>query len=354
MKYSRYIRQTSLKEFGTAAQQKLFEARVLVVGVGGLGIPVLQYLNAMGVGTLGMVEFDSVELSNLQRQVLFSENDLGRPKLQIALEKLKAQNSGTLFRTYDCNLDSENALDVISGFDVVVDATDNFATRYLINDACVILDKPFVYGALHGFEGQVSVFNFKGGPTYRCLFPKIPRAEEMPDCNENGVLGIIPGIIGNLQALETVKLITGVGEVLSGTLLLFNGMDQTFQKIKFRLRPENLEISDLRQNYETETCENVPTITAPELQKLITSKIPFQLVDVRSRTEFEADHLEPSINIPLDQLDRRKTELNANLPIYLLCQSGKRSRKAWKKLREDFRNTPISSVVGGINSFISK
>lgn len=354
MKHSRYIRQTSLKEFGTAAQQKLLGARVLVVGVGGLGIPVLQYLNAMGVGTLGMVEFDSVELSNLQRQVLFSENDLGRPKLQIALEKLKAQNSGTLFRTYNYSLNPENALDIISGFDVVVDATDNFATRYLINDACVILGKPFVYGALHGFEGQISVFNFNGGPTYRCLFPKVPTESEIPDCNENGVLGIIPGIIGNLQALETVKMITGVGEVLSGKLLLFNGMDQTFQKIKFRLLPDNLKVSDLRRDYETGTCENVPTITAPELQKLITSKIPFQLVDVRSRSEFEADHLEPSINIPLDQLDKRKTELNASLPIYLLCQSGKRSRKAWEKLREDFRNTPISSVVGGINSFISE
>ena len=354
MKHTRYIRQTSLKEFGTTSQQKLFSARVLVVGVGGLGIPVLQYLNAIGVGTLGMVEFDSVELSNLQRQVLFSENDLGRSKLKTALEKLKEQNSETLFKAYNCSLNPENALDIISGFDVVVDATDNFATRYLINDACVILNKPFVYGALHGFEGQVSVFNFKGGPTYRCLFPKIPTAAEIPDCNENGVLGIIPGIIGNFQALETVKLITGVGEVLTGKLLLFNGMDQTFQKIKFQLRPENLKISHLRQNYETETCDNVPTITASELQKLIASEIPLQLVDVRSTIEYEADHLEPSINIPLNQLENRKSELNASLPIYLLCQSGQRSRKAWEKLKTDFSDTPISSVVGGINSFISK
>src|SRR5690606_27665631 len=198
-----------------------------------------------------------------------------------------------------------NALDIISAFDVVVDATDNFATRYLINDACVILNKPFVYGALHGFEGQVSVFNFDGGPTYRCLFPKIPSGAEIPNCNENGVLGVIPGIIGNLQALEVVKLITGVGDVLSGKLLLFNGLDQTFQKMGFQLRPESLKISDLQQSYETETCDNVPTITALEMQKLMASGQPIQIIDVRSQKEYETNHLEPSVNIPLDQLEER-------------------------------------------------
>lgn len=351
MKYSRYIRQTSLKDFGLAAQQKLNAARVLVVGVGGLGIPVLQYLNAMGVGTLGMVESDKVELSNLQRQVLFSENDLGSLKLETALKKLKSQNSETLFETYSAYLSPENALDIISGFDVVVDATDNFATRYLINDACVILNKPFVYGALHGFEGQVCVFNFDGGPTYRCLFPVIPTGAEIPDCNENGVLGVIPGIIGNLQALEVVKLITGVGEVLSGKLLLFNGLVPTFQKIKLQLRPENLKISSLQQNYETETCSDVPTITSSDLKELMASGKPIQLIDVRSHIEYEADHLEPSVNIPLDQLEDRIRELNVNLPVYLLCQSGKRSREACGKLRKDFKNALICSVAGGINSF---
>ncbi|MCG2460400.1 HesA/MoeB/ThiF family protein [Flavobacteriaceae bacterium F89] len=351
MKYTRYIRQTRLKDFGMAAQQKLGEARVLVVGVGGLGIPALQYLNAMGVGTLGLVESDIVELSNLQRQVLFTENDLGSPKLGAALEKLRAQNSETLFKTFNCYLNPENALDIISRFDVVVDATDNFATRYLINDACVILKKPFVYGALHGFEGQVCVFNFDGGPTYRCLFPKIPTGAEIPDCNENGVLGVIPGIIGNLQALEVVKLVTGVGEVLSGNLLLFNGLDQSFQKIRLQLRPENRNISKLLQNYETEICGDVPTITSSELKKLIASGKPIQLIDVRSHTEFETGHLDASVNIPLDQLEDRKKEVNANLPVFLLCQSGKRSKEAWEKLRKDFKKTPICSVAGGINSF---
>ena len=354
MKHSRYIRQTSLKDFGMAAQQKLSEARVLVVGVGGLGIPVLQYLNAMGVGTLGMVEFDSVEISNLQRQVLFSENDLGNSKLITALEKLKSQNSETLFKTYNCYLSPENALDIISEFDLVVDATDNFATRYLINDACVILNKPFVYGALHGFEGQVSVFNFDGGPTYRCLFPKIPAGAEIPNCNENGVLGVIPGIIGNLQALEVVKLITGVGEVLSGNLLLFNGLDQVFQKIGFQLRPENLKIYDLQQSYETETCADVPTITASEIQKLMALGEPIQIIDVRSKNEYEIDHLESSVNIPLDQLEERIRELNGDLPMYLLCQSGIRSREALERLRKDFTNTPMWSIAGGINSFLSR
>lgn len=351
MKYSRYIRQTSLMDFGMAAQQKLYKARVLVVGVGGLGNPVLQYLNAMGVGTLGMVEFDNVELSNLQRQVLFSENDLGSPKLETALRKLKSQNSETHFKTYNTHLSPINALEIISGFDVVVDATDNFATRYLVNDACVILKKPFVYGALHGFEGQVCVFNFDGGPTYRCLFPVIPTGAEIPDCNENGVLGVIPGIIGNLQALEVVKLITGVGEVLSGKLLLFNGLEQTFQKIKLQLRPENLKISSLQQKYETETCADVPTISSSELKELIASGERIQLVDVRSHMEYAAGHLEPSVNIPLDQLGGRIRELNGDFPVYLICQSGKRSKEAYEKLRKDFKNTLICSVAGGINSY---
>ena len=208
MKAPRFIRQTSLVQFGAEGQAKLADARVLLVGLGGLGVPVAQYLNAMGIGTLGLVEQDIVEMHNLQRQVLYSENDLGQPKLKVALEKLALQNSNTKLNGHPCFLTKDNALDILANYDVVVDATDNFETRYLINDACLLQNKPFVYGALHGFEGQVSVFNYNNGPTYRCLFPNMPKADEIPDCNTNGVLGVLPSIIGSLQALEVVKLIT--------------------------------------------------------------------------------------------------------------------------------------------------
>ena len=241
MKEPRYLRQTSLNEFGMEGQRKLSEAAVLVIGAGGLGLPVLQYLNAMGIGTLGIVEQDTIELSNLQRQPLYGEHDIGAPKLKITLQKLKVQNSETKLIGFDTYLVRDNALDIISNFDLVIDASDNFPTRYLINDACVLLDKPFIYGALHGFEGQVSVFNYQEGPTYRCLFPKMPSDQETPNCNDNGVLGIIPGIIGNLQALEAIKIIAGVGEVLSGKLLLFNGLNNTTIQINFPVVPENLK-----------------------------------------------------------------------------------------------------------------
>ncbi|CAG0909668.1 unnamed protein product, partial [Cyprideis torosa] len=205
MSPERYSRQTILKDFGSEAQQKLLVAKVLVVGAGGLGVPVLTYLNAMGVGTLGIVDADTISLTNLHRQVLYDEVEIGDSKAKVASMKLKAQNPATELIIHDCFLTVENALSIVGEYDLIVDATDNFPARYLINDACTILKKPFVYGALHGFEGQVSVFNFHGGPTYRCLFPKMPSANEVPDCNEHGVLGVIPGIIGNLQALEAVK-----------------------------------------------------------------------------------------------------------------------------------------------------
>ncbi|NND79826.1 MAG: HesA/MoeB/ThiF family protein, partial [Maribacter sp.] len=249
MNLERYKRQTILKDFGPECQLKLAQSKVLVVGAGGLGIPVLTYLNAMGVGTLGIVDIDEVSISNLHRQVLYNENDIGQSKVTVAIKKLQKQNSDTNLIALKTFLIRDNALDIIKDYDLVVDASDNFPTRYLINDACVILKKPFVYGALHSFEGQVSVFNYLGGPTYRCLFPNMPSANELPDCNEHGVLGITPGIVGNLQALETVKVLTGIGEVLSGKLLLFNGLNQSFQKIKFSPIPANLNITMLQMAY---------------------------------------------------------------------------------------------------------
>src|SRR5690606_29386865 len=266
----RYIRQTQLKGFGPSGQKRLAEAKVLVVGLGGLGLPALQYLNAMGVGNLGLMDRDTIELHNLQRQVLYGDQDVGRPKLAVAHERLRQQNPTTRFRLHDCFLTAGNALEIIRDYDLVVDATDNFPTRYLIDDACVILRKTFVYGALHGFEGQVSVFGHQGGPTYRCLYPKMPGAAELPDCDTHGVLGIVPGIIGNLQALEVVKIVTGIGEVLSGKLLLFDGLAQTYTKIGFKADPVNLGRKELQASYGPLDCE-APGISAEAFQAILQS-----------------------------------------------------------------------------------
>jgi adenylyltransferase/sulfurtransferase len=347
----RYIRQTVLKDFGPEAQQKMGEATVLVVGIGGLGIPVLQYLNAMGVGTLGMIDQDLVGISNLQRQVLYSEKDVGKPKLTVALDKLKAQNHLTQFRTYDTFLGPDNALEILAGYDIIVDASDNFATRYVINDACVILNTPFVYGALHGFEGQVSVFNYRGGPTYRCLFPDMPSEEEIPDCNENGVLGVIPGIVGSLQALEVVKTITGIGEVLSGKLLLYNGLQQSVHKIKFEPVPENLSIKKLRKTYRVAPCSAKNEITIEKFRELMASKPKLQLIDVRTAEEYNTYHLENARNIPLNEIEGRLGEIEWNEDVYLLCQSGKRSQMAQRILSKLHPQSGIFQISGGINTY---
>jgi len=352
MNQNRYNRQTILKDFGHEAQQKLADAKVLVIGAGGLGIPVLTYLNAMGVGKIGVVDNDEVSLTNLHRQVLYSEADVGQSKISVAIKKLQAQNSDTEIVGNNTFLSVENALEIIAAYDIVVDASDNFPTRYLVNDTCVILKKPFVYGALHGYEGQVSVFNYVSGPTYRCLFPNMPKEDEVPNCNEHGVLGIIPGIIGNLQALETIKMITGIGEVLSGKLLLFNGLDQSYQKIKFKLRPENLSITELQDSYEwNDPCEIVPTIEADELQKLLGENK--QIIDVRTTEEFLNYHLPNSIHIPLDELEDNSNQIDFSRPIYLLCQSGKRSETALKQLREQRPESSLFSILGGLNQYLA-
>ncbi|MCL5244607.1 HesA/MoeB/ThiF family protein [Cellulophaga sp. 20_2_10] len=347
----RYVRQTVLKEFGLAAQEKLSKAKVLVIGVGGLGIPVLQYLNAMGVGTLGLVEADTIDITNLQRQVLYTEAEVGASKLATAVQKLKAQNSTTVFKQYNTFLTKENVLDIVSGFDVVVDASDNFATRYLVNDACVILKKPFVSGAIQGFEGQLSVFNYKGGPTYRCLFPNMPSANEIPNCNDNGVLGVVPGIIGNLQALETVKLIAGIGEVLSGELLLFNGLHQSYNKIKFTAVKENLERTVLEDSYGDNGCSLGASINIQDFIELVHTKTSFQLLDVRTIEEYNTYHIPNSTHIPLTELGFHHSKIEKETTVYVICQSGKRSKMAQNQLLEI--EITVINVEGGINAYRS-
>nr|WP_298789689.1 HesA/MoeB/ThiF family protein [uncultured Allomuricauda sp.] len=349
---SRYLRQTILQDFGKAGQARLAEGRVLVVGLGGLGLPALQYLNAMGVGTLGLMDQDVIELHNLQRQILYNEKDLGRQKLEVVFEKLKEQNSSTVLKTYDSFLTKENALDILKDYDVILDATDNFPTRYLINDACVILEKPFVYGALHGFEGQVSVFNHLEGPTYRCLFPTMPSSEEIPNCNENGVLGVIPGVVGTFQALEVVKLLTGTGELLSGKLLLYNGLNQQINKITFKTNAINKNIKELQEFYEPVNCEMVSTISAETFQSIRESNVNISLIDVRTEEEFVDNHLEEAINFPLDKI-HQYTPNQPDKEIYVICQSGKRSEMAVQQLQEAYPNLTFYSILGGMNKIMA-
>lgn len=352
MKQDRYIRQTTLKGFGVKGQKKLGKAKVLVVGAGGLGVPVLTYLNAMGVGKIGVMDRDIVSVSNLHRQVLYTTSDIGKTKVTAALQKLTVQNTDTQVEVYPTFLTTENALEVIAKYDVVIDTSDNFPTRYLVNDACVMLNKPFVYGALHGYEGQVSVFNYKNGPTYRCLFPNMPNENEVPNCNEHGVLGIIPGIVGSLQALEAIKVITGIGEVLSGTLLIFDGLQQAYQKIKFSPRPKNSEIKVLQENYGWHyDCETIPAVEATEIERLLSENA--QIIDVRTIEEFQDYHIEGTLHIPLDEVASRSWIIDFEIPVYIVCQSGKRSEIALKQLKKMKPESAIYNISGGLNLYLA-
>ncbi|MCX2719603.1 HesA/MoeB/ThiF family protein [Lentiprolixibacter aurantiacus] len=348
MKSNRYIRQTQLREFGPLAQEKLQNASVLVVGLGGLGIPVLQYLNAMGIGRLGLVDNDIIDETNLHRQVLYNEAEIGQSKIEVCLARLKEQNSQTIIDVHETFLNRDNALGIIGNYDLVVDASDNFPTRYLINDACIIQNKPFVYGALHGFEGQVSVFNYKGGPTYRCLFPVMPAASELPSCDENGVLGVLPGIIGNLQALEVVKMIAGIGEVLSGRLLVYNGLNTTMHNIRFSKNPKHSNICILQESYQV-PCSSDLEIDALKLQDLLQTDQPHLLIDVREPGEFMEDRLESAVNIPIGELEDRQIVFDNTDKVFLICQSGIRSMQGKYILQKRFPDVKFINVHGGLN-----
>lgn len=344
----RYIRHRTLSGFGEEAQQKLEAASVLVVGAGGLGVPVLQYLNAMGVGRIGIVDADTVSVTNLHRQPLYTEADVGKEKATVVANFLKQQNSDNQKEVYTRYLTPENALELISKYDVVVDASDNFATRYLVNDACVILGKPFVYGGLFGFEGQVSVFNFQDGPTYRCLYPEMTDGV-VADCNTHGVLGVVPGIIGNLQALEAVKVITGIGGVLSGTLLLMDTLSMQVFKMGISAKEENKTIDALRSRYETPGCRNSPTIS-PEV--LAEATEDYVVLDVRTETEFAAWHIKGSVNIPLEELKDRLDEVSGNKPVCLVCKQAVRTRSAAVIL--EGHSSEVYELEGGLDNYQRK
>ncbi|MDN3669649.1 HesA/MoeB/ThiF family protein [Echinicola jeungdonensis] len=347
----RYEKHHKLKGFGHEGQEKLAQGKVLIIGAGGLGTPAAQYLNSIGVGTIGLVDGDLIEESNLPRQTLYTPNDIGQPKSQTLIHHLQKQNPETNWINHRKFLTVDNALEIISKYDLIIDASDNFGTRYLVNDACVILDKPFIYGALHNFEGQVSVLNYKNGPTYRCLFPESNNTQTIPNCDENGVLGVLPGLIGTYQAIEAVKVITGIGETLSGKLLIIDILSQSHHKIGVPNFPQNHQITQLKESYRQPVCNSpgIKNLDPHTYQDWILEGKPIEIIDVRSMQEASQDPFEKGKNIPLDQLEKRHQEINTVLPVVLVCQAGKRSQLAGQILEELSPQFDLYNLKGGIN-----
>jgi len=358
----RYSRHLIMPEVGMAGQAKLKQAKVLLIGAGGLGAPLGMYLAAAGVGRIGLVDFDVVDASNLQRQVTYGAHDVGRPKLQVARERLSGINPHIQIDLHETRLTSENALDLFRDYDIIVDGTDNFPTRYLVNDACVLLGKPNVYGSIFRFEGQVSVFYAKEGPCYRCLYSEPPPPGLVPSCAEGGVLGVLPGVVGTLQALEAIKLILGAGQPLIGRLVLFDALRMQFRELKLRKdpdcvvcgpRPTVTRLIDYEQfcgvapGQEATVGDAVPTITVEELKAALDQKKEVYILDVREPQEWEICHLEGATLIPLGQLPQEVHRLSSAEEIVVHCRSGARSERAVRFLRQaGFRKA--KNLTGGI------
>lgn len=344
----RYNRQMLMPEFGLTGQEKLKNAKILVIGCGGLGSPILLYLTAAGVGTLGIVENDSIDISNLQRQILYTTSAVGQAKISETIKRLSALNPLVIFNQYPTRLSVENALEIIKDYDIVIDGTDNFPTRYLVNDACVMLNKPFVYGAIHRFEGQVAVFNHQNSATYRDLFPTPPPPEQAPNCAEAGVLGVLPGIIGSMQALEAIKVITNIGEPLSGKLLVLDTLSMQSRIIRIPKMPDTPIITQLI-DYET-FCglKSASDITYEELKTLEN----YQLIDVREKHEYEARNIGGEL-MPLSELEKHFPKISRDKTVVVHCQSGIRSQRAIKILQENFGFTNLVNLTGGINKILN-
>ena len=357
----RYARHLSLVEFGAAAQERLKTARVLVIGAGGLGCPALLYLAAAGVGRITVIDPDRVDVSNLQRQVLYTAADAGVLKVEAAARRLRALNDLVEIVPLAQRFTRANALALVGDNDVVVDGSDNFATRYLVNDACVLAGRPFVYGAIQGFTGQLSVFNWRGGPTYRCLFPEPPEAGTVPNCAEAGVLGVLPGLIGTAQAAEVVKLLAGVGEPLSGRLLLWDVLTMRIQTMTLAADPRSREIRELPpEGYGDQGCalagEPDEEITAEELRALLAGANPPQLLDVREPAERARGTIEPSAHVPLGELERRGRDalplsFDPTAPMVVFCAGGVRSLRAVRLLRENHGIRHVQSLCGGMKGW---
>jgi len=363
--YERYKRHLTLPEFGLAAQQKLLASRVLLIGAGGLGCPLAQYLAAAGIGTLGLVDYDVVDASNLQRQVLYGTRDVGRPKAEVARERVLALNPDVKVEVHALRLDSSNALAVFADYDVIIDGTDNFPTRYLSNDACVLLGKPNVHGSIFRFEGQATVFDARRGPCYRCLYPEPPPPGSVPSCAEGGVLGVLPGIIALIQATETIKLVTGLGEPLIGRLLQYDALAMSFQEFRLRKDPE------------CPVCGTSPTVTelidyegfcgmpahdraetpvreksAAEVAAMRRRGERFLLLDVREPHEWATARIEGAELLPLGSLESRLADLAEwkDRRVVVHCHKGGRSAKACKTLAAaGFQD--VWNLAGGIDAW---
>lgn len=357
---ARYNRHLILPELGLEGQLKLKEAKVLVIGAGGLGAPLLQYLSAAGVGTIGIVDFDKVEDSNLQRQVLFTQNDIGKFKVDAAKERVETQNSHIQIHTYKTAFTSENAMEIAKEYNVIADGTDNFPTRYLVNDVSVLLNIPNVYASILKFEGQVSVFNYtdsKGevGPNYRDLFPVPPNPETVQSCAEGGVLGVLPGIIGSMQANEVIKVITGVGENLSGRLFLFDALKFESRTLKIEKNPSNPEIKELI-DYKAfcghHSIQKVQQLNSKTLKEWISEGKDYQLIDVREASEFEEKNL-GGLLIPKGEIHDRINEISKEKDVVLHCGSGKRSAVVIQSLQEEYGFKNLYNLEGGIVAYQS-
>jgi adenylyltransferase/sulfurtransferase len=364
---SRYARHLILPEVGVEGQQKLKAARVLCVGAGGLGSPLALYLSAAGVGTLGLVDFDVVDASNLQRQILHSTRDVGRKKLDSAEEKLAALNPAVHVVKHQTMLSSANAMDILKDYDIVADGTDNFPTRYLVNDACVLLGKPNVYGSVFRFEGQASVFATREGPCYRCLYPEPPPPGTVPSCAEGGVLGILPGLIGIIQATEVIKLILGKGEALVGRLLLVDALSMRFRELKLKKNPECpvcgahptvTALIDYQQfcgivpeaspeaGQETTLKNGIPQMTVQELKQRRDAGEELFVLDVREPYEYQIANIGGTL-IPQNEVPQRLAEIDRNREIVVQCRSGGRSQRIAEFLaQQGYPN--VKNLAGGI------
>jgi len=357
---TRYSRHLCLPEVGLNGQKKIKDSKVLIVGMGGLGNPVSLYLAAAGVGTIGLVDFDVVDISNLQRQVLFGIDQKNKSKLQSAIERLKNLNPHNTYNLHELALSSENALDIIKNYDIVVDATDNFPTRYLVNDACVLLDKPNVHGSIYRFEGQISIFNYNNGPCYRCLYPSPPHPKLVPSCVEGGVLGVLPGVIGTLQANEVLKIILNIGDLMVNRFLLFDALTMEFNELKITknknciicgTNPSITKLIDYKQfcgilndNYKQKDFDE---ITAQELNALFNNDQIPTVLDVREKHEVDIAKIDKTLHIPMQEVANRITELNKDKKIIVLCKSGKRSAKICQLLIDNNFNN-VKNLKGGI------
>ncbi|MEM1171861.1 MAG: molybdopterin-synthase adenylyltransferase MoeB [Cyanobacteria bacterium P01_H01_bin.35] len=364
--YQRYSRHLILPEVGLDGQKRLKAAKVLCIGTGGLGSPLLLYLAAAGIGNIGIVDFDIVDSSNLQRQVIHGTSWVGKPKIESAKNRIHEINPHCQVDLYETRLSSENALDILKSYDLVVDGTDNFPTRYLVNDACVLLNKPNVYGSIFRFEGQATVFNYEGGPNYRDLYPEPPPPGMVPSCAEGGVLGILPGMIGVIQATETIKIVLGQGTTLNGRLLLYNSLDMTFRELKLRpnpVRPVIEKLIDYEQfcgipqakAQEAESKMAIPEMTVQDLKQLLDSGADdFVLVDVRNPNEYEIAKIPGSVLVPLPDIEQgpgvtKVKELMNGHRLIAHCKMGGRSAKALGILKEN--GIEGTNLKGGITAW---